>query len=121
MFEPKIIGTACLTSTPAETRATMIDVEVEEDWTNTVTRMPIMTPTTGLERSSEFEKKEERLRPPRMRKDVLRKVKETMKRYRETRMPTVFRVADKTLFTKGGCWIFILKVKPFSSLFQSFL
>ena len=34
-LDPKIIGTACRTSTPAETRATMIDVDVDDDWTNT--------------------------------------------------------------------------------------
>jgi len=66
MFDPKIIGTACLTSTPAETSATMMEVEVDDDWTRTVTRMPIMTPTMGLESSSEDEMKDERLRPPRI-------------------------------------------------------
>jgi len=39
-----------------------------------------MTPTTGLESSSEDEKKEERFRPPRILKEVLRKVSETTKR-----------------------------------------
>ena len=33
---------------PAATRPTMIDVEVDEDWTATVTNTPIITPTTGF-------------------------------------------------------------------------
>lgn len=32
----------------ADTMETMIEVEVEEDCTNTVTRMPIMRPTMGF-------------------------------------------------------------------------
>ena len=42
----------------------------------TVTRIPIMTPTTGLDRSSDWEKNPERLRPPRMRNELLKKVNE---------------------------------------------
>ena len=79
-FDPKIIGMAFLTGAPAETSATMIEVEVDELWTATVTKIPIMIPTMGLLRISELEKSLERLRPPRILKEVLRKVKEQTNR-----------------------------------------
>ena len=41
---------------PAETIATIMLVEVEELWTSTVTRTPIISPTIGLFSSSDFEK-----------------------------------------------------------------
>ena len=56
MFDPMIIGTAVLTGTSVATRPTMMVVEVEEDWTRTVTSTPIMTPTTGLFRRVESAK-----------------------------------------------------------------
>jgi hypothetical protein len=34
--------------TPAETRPTVMEVDVEEDWTMTVARMPTMSPAMGL-------------------------------------------------------------------------
>ena len=51
MFDPKIMGIAWRTSTPADTRLTMMEVEVALDWTSTVTKMPIITPTIGLDRT----------------------------------------------------------------------
>jgi hypothetical protein len=33
---------------PAETRPTIMEVLVEDDWTSTVTSTPIITPTTGF-------------------------------------------------------------------------
>merc|ERR1719193_2311580 len=53
--------------------------------------MPIMTPTMGLLRTSESEKREDKFRPPKIRKEVLRKVKEQTKRYKDSRIPTVFK------------------------------
>ena len=75
-LDPKIIGMAFFTGAPAETKATMIDVEVLELCTATVTRMPIMIPTMGFERISEDENSFERFRPPKILKEVLRNVKE---------------------------------------------
>merc|ERR1719334_378661 len=57
MLAPMIIGMAVGTGTSVATRLTMIEVDVEEDWTRTVRRMPIITPTIGLLRSSELAKK----------------------------------------------------------------
>ena len=53
-FEPKIIGMVFLTGAPAETNATIIDVDVAEDCTATVTKIPIMIPTIGFDKISEF-------------------------------------------------------------------
>jgi hypothetical protein len=39
-----------------------------------------MTPTTGFERSSDWAKKPDKFRPPRIRNEVLRKVREQMNR-----------------------------------------
>ena len=44
------------TGAPAATRPTMMEVEVEEDWTTTVTSTPSITPTTGLEIRSDSKK-----------------------------------------------------------------
>ena len=44
---------------PAATSPTMMEVEVEEDCTSTVTRTPIITPTIGFPSRSELEKKAE--------------------------------------------------------------
>ena len=57
MLAPMIMGTAALTGTPADTRPTMMEVEVEEDWTSTVASTPIITPTIGFRSSSLSEKK----------------------------------------------------------------
>ena len=54
MLAPMIMGMAVLTGTSAATKPTMMVVEVELDWTRTVTRTPIITPTTGLFNSSEL-------------------------------------------------------------------
>ena len=75
-LDPKIMGIAFLTGAPADTKATMIEVEVDELCTATVTRMPIMMPTMGLLRISEEEKSFERFRPPKILKEVLRNVRE---------------------------------------------
>jgi hypothetical protein len=96
MLEPKIIGMAFFTGAPAETKATIIDVEVADDCTATVTRMPIIIPTMGLLNNSEELKSLDKFRPPRIRKEVLRKVKEHMNKYRARRMAKVFKMgADK--------------------------
>ena len=70
--------------------------------------MPIMTPTIGLESSSDDEKNDDKFLPPRILNDVLRKVRDTTKRYKDIKMPTVLNVADSTLFMKVGCWNFIV-------------
>ena len=59
MLAPMIMGMATRTGTSAATRPTMMEVEVEEDWTSTVTRTPIITPTIGFPSRSELEKKAE--------------------------------------------------------------
>ena len=59
-FDPIIIGIAVSTGTSVATSPTMMVVEVEEDWTRTVTSTPIITPTTGLFRIEESAKKAER-------------------------------------------------------------
>jgi hypothetical protein len=46
----------------------------------TVTKMPIITPTTGFDKSSDCEKKPDKFRPPRIRKELLKKVKEQTNR-----------------------------------------
>ena len=89
MLDPNIIGIACRGDTPAETRDTMMLVEVAEDCTRTVTRIPIMTPTTGLDKTSDDENNEDRLRPPSIRNELLRNVKEQTNKYREMNMLTV--------------------------------
>ena len=60
--------------------ATMMEVEVEEDWTKTVTKTPIIKPTTGLVRSSELEKRDPRFFPPRILNESERKEREQMKK-----------------------------------------
>ena len=75
-----IIGIDVLTGTLADTRPTMMEVEVEEDWTKTVTKTPIIKPTTGLVRSSELEKRDPRFFPPRILNESERKEREQMKK-----------------------------------------
>jgi hypothetical protein len=49
MFAPITIGTAYSTgSTPAPTRPTMVDVDTDDDWTNTVAKTPAARPAIGL-------------------------------------------------------------------------
>merc|ERR1719322_698092 len=43
------MGMAVLTGAPADTNPTMMEVEVEDDCTRTVTSTPIIKPTTGFE------------------------------------------------------------------------
>merc|ERR1712165_424579 len=69
MFAPIIIGMAVRTGAPADTSPTMMEVEVEEDCTRTVTRTPIINPTTGFFKRSEFEKRAPMFFPPSMRKE----------------------------------------------------
>merc|ERR1712107_288247 len=64
MLAPMIMGMAVLTGAPAETRPTMMAVEVELDWTRTVTSTPIIKPTMGFLRRSELEKSEPMFFPP---------------------------------------------------------
>ena len=59
IFVPMIIGIAVLMGNPVDTSPTMMLVEVELDWTRTVTMIPIIAPTTGLFKSSDSEKKAE--------------------------------------------------------------
>merc|ERR1711892_839450 len=68
MLAPMIMGMAVLTGAPAETSPTMIEVDVEEDWTRTVTRTPIITPTIGFLSSSELVKRAPIFLPPMIRK-----------------------------------------------------
>ena len=76
----------------------MMLVDVAEDCTSTVTKMPIITPTTGLDNTSDDENSDERLRPPRIRNELLRNVKEHTNKYSEINMltnltrPPVYRV-----------------------------
>ena len=49
--------------------------------------MPIIIPTMGLLNNSEELKSLDKFRPPRIRKEVLKKVKEHMNKYRARRMP----------------------------------
>ena len=79
---PMIIGMAVLTGAPADTRPTMMLVEVELDWTSTVTSTPIIRPTMGFWSSSELEKRLPMLRPPRIRKLSLRNEREHTNKYR---------------------------------------
>jgi len=58
----------------------MMVVDVELDWTNTVTSTPIITPTTGLFKSSELPKKATMFLPPRSLNESDRKDKEQMKK-----------------------------------------
>ena len=49
MFAPITTGMAWFSSiTPAATRLTTMEVEVEEDWTSTVAMMPVISPAIGL-------------------------------------------------------------------------
>lgn len=78
------------------TIVTTIDVDVDDDWTRTVTRTPIMSPTTGFCRSCESETNLPAALPPSKRKDELRNVSEQMNRYsrpvRATTLPIAVRV-----------------------------
>ncbi len=48
---------------PAPTMVTTIDVEVEDDWTRTVTSTPIISPQTGLPRIESLENMAPAARP----------------------------------------------------------
>lgn len=93
---------------PAETKATIIEVEVAEDWTATVTKIPIIIPTIGLLSSSEDWNNLDKFRPPKMRNDVLKNVKEQINKYKATRMPIVFKRGLATFWRIPRLWIFIL-------------
>jgi len=70
----------------------MIDVEVDEDWTATVTNTPIITPTTGFFSISEFENRVPMFLPPRILKLSERNEREQMKKYRQRIKETIFVV-----------------------------
>jgi len=93
-----IMGMAVLTGAPADTRPTMIEVEVEEDWTNTVTSTPIINPTTGFLRRSELEKRTPMFFPPRIRNESERKEREQMKKYRQARREITLHKATTISF-----------------------
>ena len=110
-FEPKIIGIVFLTGAPADTKATIIDVEVAEDCTATVTRIPIIIPTIGFERISEFWNRLDKFRPPKIRKAVLRNVREHTNRYRAAIIPKVLRIGEATRCNRPRWWIFIFNLQ----------
>ena len=85
MFAPMIIGIAVFTGAPADTRPTIMEVDVDEDCTRTVTRTPIINPTIGFFSSSESEKRAPMFLPPRIRKESDRKEREQMKKKRHAR------------------------------------
>merc|ERR1719430_1040600 len=74
------MGMAVLTGAPADTRPTMMEVDVEEDCTRTVTSTPIISPTTGFFSKSELLKRAPMFLPPRIRKESERKEREQMKK-----------------------------------------
>jgi hypothetical protein len=97
-----IIGIAVLTGAPADTRPTMMEVDVEEDWTRTVTSTPIIKPTIGFFRSSESENKEPMFLPPRIRKESERKEREQMKKKRQARREISFVTVTAASFNTLG-------------------
>merc|ERR1719225_1841779 len=99
MLAPMIIGMAVLTGAPADTRPTIMEVEVEEDWTNTVTNTPIIKPTTGFFSRSELEKRAPMFFPPRILNESERKEREQMKKYKHrSRESTLITTGMKTCF-----------------------
>ena len=90
------MGMAVLTGAPADTRPTMMEVEVEEDWTSTVTNTPIINPTIGFFRRSESENRAPMFFPPRIRKESERKDREQMKKNRQVRRDSSFVKVTET-------------------------
>lgn len=73
-----------------------MEVVVDELWTRTVARMPIIRPATGLLRILFEEKASPAAFPPSNRKALLRKSNEQMKRYRRPRRRTTLPTARPT-------------------------
>ena len=78
----------------AATIETTMEVVVDELWTRTVAKMPIIRPATGLLRMSFEAKASPAAFPPNRRKALLRKSNEQMNKYRKPRSRTIF-VNDK--------------------------
>mmetsp|Transcript_35062 Transcript_35062/g.88376 ORF Transcript_35062/g.88376 Transcript_35062/m.88376 type:complete len:229 (+) Transcript_35062:967-1653(+) len=79
MLAPMIMGIAFFTSMrPAAVMVMMMDVLVDEDWTSTVARMPIIKPATGLSKSSLFRKVAPAVFPPKILKALPMRPKEIM-------------------------------------------
>jgi hypothetical protein len=76
-----IIGIHCSTVRRSAAAMVMImEVEVEEDCTRTVTRTPTMSPATGLLKTALLRKTSPACLPARRRKPSARKEREQMKR-----------------------------------------
>ena len=74
----------------AATIETTMEVVVDELWTRTVAKMPIIRPATGLLRMSFEAKASPAAFPPNRRKALLRKSNEQMNKYRKPRSRTIF-------------------------------
>lgn len=81
---------------PAATIDTTIEVVVEELWTRTVARMPIIRPATGLLRILFEANASPAAFPPSNRKALLRKSNEQMNRYRRPSKRTTLKKAVRT-------------------------
>ena len=80
----------------AATIETTMEVVVDELWTRTVAKMPIIRPATGLLRISFEAKASPAAFPPNRRKALLRKSNEQMNKYRKPRSRTIFVNAKAT-------------------------
>merc|ERR1719238_1135894 len=81
MLAPMMSEMACLTvKRSAATMVMTIEVEVEDDWTRTVTRTPTSMPAIGLLKISELRKSWPAWRPATRRKPLARNESEQMKR-----------------------------------------
>ena len=81
---------------PAATIETTMEVVVDELWTRTVAKMPIIRPATGLLRISFEAKASPAAFPPNRRKALLRKSNEQMNKYRRPRSRTILVNARAT-------------------------
>ena len=81
---------------PAATIETTMEVVVDELWTRTVAKMPIIRPATGLLRMSFEAKASPAAFPPNRRKALLRKSNEQMNKYRRPRSRTILVKAKAT-------------------------
>ena len=118
MLAPMIIGMAVFTGTFAATNPTMMEVDVELDWTKTVTSTPIITPTTGLFNRSEFSNKARnnnmlqvkvqlfkclkippRFLPPIILNESDKNEREQMKKYKQVMRRIIFTATTTASFT----------------------
>ena len=81
---------------PAATIETTMEVVVDELWTRTVAKIPIIRPATGLLRISFEAKASPAAFPPNKRKALLRKSNEQMNKYRRPRSSTILVNAKAT-------------------------